>query len=236
VKQFLRKEAAMTDAQTLLTRRKLKTPRAAAIAGILFALLYGASLVLIRLSTPADPTADSAWLETNSRTLVLALNLVPYAGIAFLWFIGVIRDRLSNMEDRLFATVFLGSGLLFLALTFVGAALAGGLLNSYMVAPNTLVESGVFTYSRAVMYQTLNVYAVRMAGVFMISLGTIWLRTGLMHRGWAFLTYTLALGLLLSISSTLWVTLIFPSWVLAVSVYFLILNLREQRQDVLDEV
>jgi hypothetical protein len=105
-----------------------------------------------------------------------------------------------------------------------------------MVAPNTLVESGVFTYSRAVMYQTLNVYAVRMAGVFMISLGTIWLRTGLMHRGWAFLTYTLALGLLLSISSTLWVTLIFPSWVLAVSVYFLILNLREQRQDVLDEV
>jgi hypothetical protein len=57
-----------------------------------------------------------------------------------------------------------------------------------------------------------------------------------MHRGWAFLTYILALGLLLSISSTLWVTLIFPSWVLAVSVYFLILNLREQRQDVLDEV
>ena len=156
-----------------MTRTKLKTPRAAAIAGILFAVLFGASLVLIRLSIPADIAADSSWVETNSRAISLGLNLVPFAGIAFLWFIGVIRDRLGAQEDRLFATVFLGSGLLFLALTFVGAALAGGLLSSYMVAPTALVESGVYTYSRAVMYQIINVYAMRMAGVFMISLGTI---------------------------------------------------------------
>jgi hypothetical protein len=198
-------------------------------------VLYGTGLVLIRISIPADPMAESAWLETNSRTVALALNLVPYAGIAFLWFIGVIRDRLGDLEDRLFATVFLGSGLLFLALTFVGAALAGGLLSSYTVAPSVLVESGVFTYSRAVMYQIVNVYAMRMAGVFMISLGTIWLRTGLMRRSWALLTYALALILLLSISYSLWVTLIFPIWVLVVSVYFLILNLREPRQDALAE-
>ena len=223
----------MTEPHESLTRKKLKSPRAAAIAGILFALLYGAGLVLIRMSIPADPAAESDWLDMNSRTITLALNLVPYAGIAFLWFIGVIRDRLSDLEDRLFATVFLGSGLLFLASTFVGAALAGGLLSSYAVAPEVMVESGVFTYSRAVMYQILNIYAIRMAGVFMISLGTIWMRTGLMHRGWALLTYALALVLLLSIDYSLWVILIFPVWVLVVSVSFLILNFREQRQDVL---
>jgi len=226
----------MTAALNDSTRMKLRTPRAAAIAGILFGLLYGAGLVLIRTSIPAEPTADSAWLETNSKTVALALNLMPYAGIAFLWFIGVIRDRLGDQEDRLFATVFLGSGLLFLALTFVGAALAGGLLSSYMVALTALVESGVYTYSRAVMYQIINVYAMRMAGVFMISLGTIWLRTGLMHRGWALLTYALALVLLLSISYSLWVTLIFPIWVLAVSVYILILNLRHPSQESLSEI
>ncbi|HUV28853.1 MAG TPA: hypothetical protein VMW34_15940, partial [Anaerolineales bacterium] len=77
--------------------------------------------------------------------------------------------------------------------------------------------------------------AIRMAGVFMISLGTIWLRTGLMRRGWAILTYALALVLLLSISYSLWVTLILPIWVLVVSVYFLILNLREPGMDALDE-
>jgi len=71
----------------------------------------------------------------------------------------------------------------------------------------------------------------------MISLGTIWLRTGLMHRGWAFVTYALALVLLLSIGYSLWVTLVFPGWVLAVSVYFLILNLRQPSQgDVRGEI
>jgi hypothetical protein len=70
----------------------------------------------------------------------------------------------------------------------------------------------------------------------MISLGTIWIRTGLMHRGWAILTYTLALVLLLSIGYFLWVTLIFPGWVLAVSVYFLILNFRNRSDEGTGEI
>jgi hypothetical protein len=220
----------MTETPASLTRKKLKTPRAAAVAGILFALLYGASLMLIRISIPAD-SMSSTWLETHSKTVSLALNLVPYAGIAFLWFIGVLRDRFGELEDRLFATVFLGSGLMFLALTFMGAALAGGLLSSYAAAEPATIETGIFTYSRAVMYQIINVYAIRMAGVFMVSLGTIWLRTGLMQRGWALVTYALALVLLLSVSYSLWVTLIFPVWVLMVSVYFLIINLRDPSQE-----
>jgi len=226
----------MAEAKVTLTRRKLRTPRAASVAGILFALLYGASLVLIRLSIPSDMAANPAWLETNARTIVLALNLVPYAGIAFLWFIGVIRDRLGDLEDRFFSTVFLGSGLLFLALTFVGAALAGGLLSSYAIQSSAMLESGLYTYSRAVMYNVLNIYAIRMAGVFMISLGTIWLRTGLMHRGWAFVTYALALVLLFSISLSSWVTIVFPAWVLAVSVYFLILNLSRPADEAMGEI
>jgi hypothetical protein len=215
----------MTETSVTSRRKALKTPRSAAIAGIIFSVLYGASMVLINISLPHEPAAGLAWLETDVRTITLALNLIPYAGIAFLWFIGVIRDLLSDMEDRLFATVFLGSGLLFLALTFIGAALAGGLLSSYAVESSVLVQSGVLTYSRKVIYHVFNIYAIRMAGVFMISLASIWLRTGLMHRGWAFLTYVLALVLLLSIDYTMWVTLIFPGWVLVVSMYILIRNL-----------
>jgi hypothetical protein len=227
----------MTGVKISSARQALKTPRAAAIAGILFAVLYSISLILIRNSIPADSTLETAhWLETNLRTLSLGLNLVPFAGIAFLWFIGVIRDRLGEQEDRFFATVFLGSGLLFLAMTFAGAALAGGLLASYAVQGIALLESGVFSFGREVTFQIINIYAIRMAGVFMISLGTIWLRTGLMHRGWAFVTYALALVLLLSIGYSLWVTLIFPAWVLAVSVYFLILNFRQHKLDALNEI
>ena len=222
----------LTETRADQTRRRLKTPRAAAIAGILFAVLHATSLVLIRRSIPPEPGADfAAALKSNSTTIALALNLIPFAGIAFLWFIGVIRDRLADNEDRLFATVFLGSGLLFLGLTFVGAAMAGGLLSSYAEAASTQAAVGIISYGRAVMYQVVNIYAIRMAGVFMISLGTIWLRTGAMHRAWAFLTYILALVLLVSIGYSLLVTFIFPAWVFVVSVSFLIMNFRSKSQE-----
>ena len=166
------------EQQIILTRRKLKAPRAAAISGILFAVLYGSAMILLALSIPPFAIADNTWIETSGNTVSLALLLVPYSGIAFLWFIGVIRDHLGDAEDRLFSTVFLGSGLLFMALTFLAAAFVGGLISSYALMSNALIESGVFLYARSVVYQVLNLYAIRMAGVFMISLGTIWLRTG----------------------------------------------------------
>jgi hypothetical protein len=221
----------MTETKISSTRQKLKSPRAAAIAGILFAVLYTTSLMLIRISVPTDPSGSTDWLETHYTLVSLGLNLVPFAGIAFLWFIGVIRDRLGEQEDRLFATVLLGSGLLFLAMTFTGAALAGGILNSYLIKASALIESGVYLFGREVVFQIINIYAIRMAGVFMISLGTIWLRTGLMHRGWAFVTYALALVLLLSTSFAPWVPLFFPGWVFAVSIYFLIQNYRHRGQE-----
>ncbi len=207
-------------------KRSIKPPRSAAVAGILFAVLYGSALVLIVLSIPPYAIADSDWVQTHAQMVELALYLVPFAGIAFLWFIGVIRNQLGDAEDRLFSTVFLGGGLLFLTLTFLAAAFVGGLLSSYAIISSTLIESGVFLYGRSVIYQVLNIYAIRMAGVFMISLGTIWLRTGVMHRAWAIVTYVLALILLLSIGFSLWVLLIFPAWVLAVSVHLLVLDLR----------
>jgi len=221
----------MTETQISLTRQALKTPRSAAIAGIIFAVLYGASMVLLNVSLSQDTAAGLARTVADPRTVTLALNLIPYAGIAFLWFIGVIRDLLSESEDRLFATVFLGSGLLFLALTFIGAALAAGLLSASAIASSVLVQSGVMIYGSAVVYNIFNIYAVRMAGVFMISLATIWLRTGVMNRSWAFLTYLLALVLLLSIDYSFWVTLILPGWVLVISVYILIRNLHIQPRD-----
>jgi len=188
-------------------------------------------MVLLNISLSDDPITGLARTVTNERTVILALNLIPYAGIAFLWFIGVIRDLLSDKEDRLFATVFLGSGLLFLALTFIGAALAAGLLSSYAIGSSGIIQSGLVTYSKAVIYHVFNIYAIRMSGVFMISLATIWLRSGVMHRGWAFLTYVLALVLLLSIDYSYWVTLILPGWVLVVSVYILVRNLQSRQSD-----
>ena len=56
--------------------------------------------------------------------------LMPFAGIAFLWFIGVVRDGFGSFEDKFFSTVFIGSGLLFLAMMFVSSAVGAGLVAS----------------------------------------------------------------------------------------------------------
>jgi hypothetical protein len=216
----------MDQAKINRTPQRLKTPRTAAAAGIIFGLLTIAAQLLIRLSIPTDPVDTGAWLASQAGSVSLALSLVPFAGIAFLWFIGVIRDHLHELEDRFFATVFLGSGLLYLGMTFVAAGLAGGLLASYAANPDTLTSSDTYTFGRVVMYQISNIYGVRMAGVFMMSLGTIWVRTGAMPRWLALVTYGLALGLLLTINLTVWVTLIFPAWVLLVSLLILIQNYR----------
>jgi hypothetical protein len=165
-----------------LIRAQLKTPRVAAVAGIIFSVLLIAELVVFQLLVRADPRETGAWLRTSSNEVALALNLVPFAGIAFLWFIGVLRDRLGELEDRFFATVFLGSGLVFLAMLFASAGVAGGIILTYATQPQGFVDSPTFAFGRALFHELINLYAVKMASVFMISTSVIGLRTGFHWR------------------------------------------------------
>jgi hypothetical protein len=216
----------MMPPEQTLTAARLKAPRAAAIAGILFSILLITSFVILRHSVPADPLEAGAWLRTRANTVALALNLVPFAGIAFLWFMGVLRDRLGAREDRFFATVFLGSGLLFLAMLFFSAAVAGGIIIAYVAAPDSLLGSATFTFARAITYEIMNVYAIKMAGVFMIATSTLALRTGFIARWIAFLGYAVAVLLLLSSRYIEGILLVFPLWVLLVSLHILVGDLR----------
>ena len=218
-------EEVMKPGVNLITPR-LRAPRAAAIAGILFAVLLIASFLLLRLAVPADPLEAGAWLKTNANRVALALNLIPFAGIAFLWFIGVLRDRLGEREDRFFATVFLGSGLLFLAMLFVSAAMVGGIIMAYQVQAESLLGSATFTMARAITSEIMNIYAIKMAGVFMIVTSTLGIRTGFIARWMTFIGYAVALLLLLSGRRLDGILLIFPVWVLLLSIHILIDNLR----------
>jgi hypothetical protein len=200
------------------------------VAGIAFALLLSTSLVLIRLSVPTD-FADleiSRLTGANRSRVLIALTLVPFAGIAFLWFIGVVRDRIGDAEDRFIATVFLGSGLLFLAMLFASTAVAGALV----VGPGsteTTPDAEVWRFGAHISSTIFNVYAMRMAGVFMISTATITLRTAVMPRWLAFLGYLLAVCLLFGVSSLRWAELLFPTWVLVVSLHLLMVIRRAPR-------
>jgi hypothetical protein len=211
----------MASGGELPVRSALRTPRSAAVAGIIFAVLLGTALVIVRLAIPSDPEASPEWLENRAGAVRLALGLIPFAGIAFLWFMGVVRDRLGQLEDRFLSTVFIGSGLLFIAMLFVWAAMTGALIASYELDGGTIVDSGVYGYGRQVMSNMSGTYALRMAAVFMASSGTIWFRTGTMPRWLVVVTYGIALMLLLSYAQNLWVSLLVPAWALLVSSYFL---------------
>jgi hypothetical protein len=201
--------------------RQLSTPRAAAVSGVLFAILFGAVIVLIRIRMPEGVRDSSAWLNNSHNGIMTAAVLMPFAGICFLWFIGVVRDGFGRYEDRFFASVFLGSGILFLAMMFVSTALAAGLVSTNTGVVDPAAHAEVIDFGKMVVLSTTKTYALRMAAVFMISSATIWLRTGLMPKWLAVLTYLVALAILGVSDLSMWVTMAFPIWVLVVSGLFL---------------
>ena len=208
--------------QEPITDTSLRTPRAAGAAGIVFSLLLGLALALIIVSAPSDPATAGAWLTDSSRraTVTLALNLVPFAGIAFLWFIGVVRDRIGQREDRFFASVFLGSGLLFVGMLFVGAAVAGGLIASQPSSGPPI--GGILVLGRHVTVLLLNVYAMRMAAVFTLTTVTIARHTRIVARWLTIAGLASALVLLVAAGTVAWVELLFPVWILALSIDILV--------------
>lgn len=218
----------MTQRPATLTHSTLRTPRAAAIAGILFSVLLLVAFLLLRLSVPADPLEPGAWLGARSSAVTAGLNLVPFAGVAFLWFIGVVRDRLGEREDRFLATVFFGSGLLFLATLFVAAAVVGAVIVAFEAAPQLLIGSAAFHLGRALAYCLVNVYMIKMAAVFVITTSTVAMYTGFAPRWIAILGYLLALVLIFGSFYFDWALVVFPLWVLLVSLHILLDNLRPQ--------
>lgn len=211
----------MTEQSASSRIQKLRTPRAAAAAGVLFAVLFAAVLILVRTALPEGAAPGSQWLEAGSRRIELAAVLMPFSGISFLWFIGVLRDGFGRLEDKFFSTVFLGSGILFLAMMFAASAVGAGLAASSNALGESAAHTDVASFGRMLLLTLSKTYALRMGAVFMMSLATIWLRTGLMPRWLALSTYVMAIALLIASDVSMWLTLVFPAWVLVVSVLLL---------------
>ena len=201
-------------------RKALTPPRSAAIAGVLFSVLMGAALIIIRIAVPPYQKDTGEWISDASRlgAVSIAVHLVPFAGIAFIWFIGVFRHRVGVLEDQFFSSVFLGSGLLFVASLFAAAALSGALVETAS-AKHIDVRGGseVFYLIRHMLGAYLNIFAIKMAGVFIMSTSTIVWRTKILPRWLALLGFACAILLLLVITNWPWIALLFPLWMLVLS-------------------
>ena len=215
-----------TDAP-VLTAGFWRTRRAAAVAGIVFGVLLLTAMTMVRLAL-SDGSFESLPSHGSQRTMIrLSLQLVPFAGIAFLWFIGVIREQLGEVEDRLFSTVFLGSGLLFLALLFSGAVNAASML-AMLNGPHS--NSDVWEYGRDTTQGLISVYAMRMAAVFTLSVSTVGIRASALPRWISYVGYVVALGLLFGSADQKWLQLLFPAWVLLLSVVILLTSPAKRSQ------
>ena len=209
----------MDSSQERLTHAQLRTPRAAAVAGILFSALLFVTFGLVRFSVPGDPFEPGAWLENGLLYVTLAMHLVPFAGVAFLWFMGVLRDRLGEREDQFFSTAFLGSGLLLLAMLFSAAAVVGAIIIAFHDNPEALKHSATFHFGRGLAYGMINIYLLKTASAFMITTSTIALYTHLTPRWLAIGGYVIAAILLIDYLG--WSLMAFPFWVLLVSLSIL---------------
>lgn len=210
------------------SRQTKLPPRAIAVSGILFSVLFMISLTLVRASVPADPADPGNWLTDPAfrNGVRSALNLVPFTGIAFLWFMAVLRNRIGSQEDRLLATVFLGSGLLFVAMLFAGAALSRAMLESFSAGVSA--ENDTYRVGRRMTYELINTFGMRMVAVFMFVTSTIGLRTGALSRAISIVGYLFGLILLITITGFAWIALLFPLWALLVSTYILFSDLQQR--------
>ncbi|MFC8732907.1 hypothetical protein ACFT5B_10645 [Luteimicrobium sp. NPDC057192] len=204
-------------------RRRVLQGHGAGVAGFLFAILFTWGFLLLDQGpgrTAGNDTLVSYYQGSGGTAILLAgFYLVPFAGLAFLWFMAASRHRIGQLahhEHTLFATVQLASGIAFVAMFFAAAAAAvSGVAASRLggVPAGDLVGTTrtMLTYGDAL----LMIFGFRMAGVFILVTTTRALRAHLFPRWFAALSYAGVLVLLFSLSYVRWIVLIIPVWVFA---------------------
>jgi hypothetical protein len=222
--------------QRLLVQRKVRSPRSAAISGILCSLLLVTVMIELRAGSMVDlAEIDRDWLEARSAAASLLLVLLPFAGLCFLWFMGVMRDLLGELEDKFLSTVSLSSGIIVVALTFVWAATYGAIFSTYQLVGDTLTDLNIFIYATAFNNELIGNYILRMVAVYMLSSSMLWIRTKVVPRWLTIVSLILAVPFLVFAPEVEWSRLLAPIWLLMVSIFILISNFRPKQQREGDE-
>lgn len=208
----------------------VRRPESAAVSGIIFAVILGAVIILLRSAAPESLADAGGWVDAGGgrESVDRALGLIPFAGIAFLWFIAVIRSRVGADEDRFIGTVFLGSGLLFIAMLFATAAALRATLSLVDAGVDLSLETRAWGWSLA--SALLGQFGARMAAVFTLTVATAGRRAGVMPTWAVALGYVVGITLLLTPPLPQPVQLFFPAWVLLLGILML-LRRREAASD-----
>jgi hypothetical protein len=190
--------------------------RGAGVAGLVFAALFVAAFGLLRVdSPPSDPLAFAAWWAASQDRISFGTFLVPIAGMSFIWFVAAVRRRIGSGEGLFFSTLFLGSGLVYVAMLCATGAAAASISAATLLGP--LSTQLVATMGHSLAYAFFFGFAVRMSAMFMLAVASIG-RGGQSLPRWLTLL-TIALGAVSLVGGPMFegTAVIFPAWVTIVS-------------------
>jgi hypothetical protein len=202
----------------------------AGVSGVVFALLFIVGLALVH-QAPGLSAPDSDYLTfytAGSRDVLVALGLyiVPFAGIAGLWHMIATRTLLQVLRPGAWSEIpywlQLAAGVLFVGTLFTGAAAVGAVALLTQLSPAPLPSPDVARALSAVGYAMVFVYGTRAAGMYMITTTGLAFAAGLLPRWLAALSYAIAAFLLVSVTYHPGILLVFPAWVLTVSILVLV--------------
>ena len=207
--------------------RRGSSIESAAVAGIVYAVASSvALLIVVDFPQPDLPDAElEAWFADggNRWRLLAALNLGTLAAIAFLWFVGVLRNRIGDREDRFFGTVFYGSAIMhavfwILALVALASIPAAIELSDVAVRVDSAAVGATGGFAGALLF----IAGPKIQALFVISTSTIFLRTSAAPRWLALVGYAFGVALFVVPVVARPVGLGFPIWVLVASVTVLV--------------
>jgi hypothetical protein len=196
------------------------TAAVGAVHALLFLLAWWLLSDAPGADAPDEEIIDYYGSGSSRRFLLVGLYLMPFAGIAFVWFIVALRmweKGTSRRRGILQSNLQLISGIVYVALFFVGAAASSVVAASVEFADGEVdpdVARQFPVYGTTVIF----VFAFRMAAMFVFTTSALLLRAGILPRWFTWGGYAVATFLLLSASFERWFVLVFPIWLLVLSV------------------
>ncbi len=198
-----------------------------AVVGMAHAILFLLSFLLLNDAPAADASTDEivAFYQDDSRrrVLLVGLYLMPFAGIAFMWFSVALRMWIEGSIRRanyLLSNIQLVSSIIYVALFFCAAGSLSVVAASVEFTDGQ-VEAGVARGFPDLGRTLLFVFAFRMASMFVLTTSTIGRTTKILPRWFCFVGYAVGLFLLLSASFMAWFAIVFPVWLFMLSVILL---------------
>jgi hypothetical protein len=216
--------------------RRRTSVESASIAGIVYAVAASVTLLIV-LDYPQPDLPDAeleAWFadDGNRWRLLAGLNLGTVAAVAFLWFVGVLRNRIGDREDRFFGTVFYGSAIIYASFWIIAlAALASIPAGIELFGVDVRADSGSVGAIGGFAAALLFIAGPKIQALFVMSTSTIFLRTSTAPKWLAFVGYAFGIVLFLVPVVARPIGVGFPIWVFVASITVLVTKRVEHQAD-----